>query len=149
MKSRSVVVFGKLIGAAGLGAALGASVAGLIAVVFGQAVQPGSTWLTGLPALAVIGAGVSALVAGLTRRWFLSAAADKPHGERRRLLLFTAAGLVVVPLAIAVGQLQAAATMAIPFMVAGSAVTLTLWMRAFRRTRRNLHGGRSLIRAAR
>lgn len=141
------MVFGRLIGAAGLGAALGAAVAGLIAIVIGQAFQPGSTWLTGLPLLAVLGAGVGALVARITRQWFLPSAPDR-NGVRRRMLLFTAAGLVVGPLAIAVGQLHAIAAVAIPLMLVGSAVTLTLWMRAFRRNHPGRHGARSVARPA-
>jgi len=141
MWSRSVVAFGRLIGAAGLGAALGAAVAGLIAIVLGQAFQPGSTWLTGLPVLAVLGAGFGALVAWLTRRWFLPSAPDWKHGSRRRLLLFTAAGLVVVPLAVAVGQSPASTTVAILLMFAGSAVTLMMWTRASRRTHPGRRGG--------
>jgi hypothetical protein len=148
MRFRSVVVFGRLIGAAGLGAALGAGVAGLIAIVIGQAFQPGSTWLTGLPVLAVIGAGVGALVARLTRQWFLPTVPDQHTGARRRMLLFTGAGLIVVPLAEAVGQLHAIAAVAIPLMLVGSAVTLTLWMRAFRRNHPGRHGGRPVARPA-
>ncbi|WP_034271125.1 hypothetical protein [Haloechinothrix halophila] len=148
MRFRSVVVFGRLIGAAGLGAALGAAVAGLIAIVLGQAFQPGSTWLTGLPVLAVLGAGVGACAARLTRQWFVPTDPHRHNDARRRMLLFTAAGLVAVPLAVAVGQLHAIAAMAIPLMLAGSAVTLTLWMRAFRRNHPGRHGGRPVVRPA-
>lgn len=148
MAFRCVVTFGRLIGVAGLGAALGAAVAGLIALVSGQAFQPASTWLTGLPILTLLGAGIGALVAPLTRRWFLPASPARRHGDRRRLLLFTAAGLVVVPLALAAGQLHAIAAVTIPLMTVGTAVTLTLRTRALRRIDLRRHVARPVTRSA-
>lgn len=146
MRFRSVVVFGRLIGAAGLGAALGGAAAGLIAIVLGQAFQPGSTWLTGLPVLAVLGAIFGAGVARLTRQWFLPTFAARQNGSRYRMLLFIVGGMVVVPLTVAVGQLDAIAAVAIPLMLLGSMVTLMLWTRVFRRTHPRLHGGRPITR---
>jgi hypothetical protein len=122
----------RAIGAAGLGNLLGLAVAGLIAVISGKALAPGSHWLAGLPALVVLGAVAGPIAAWFTRRWLL------PSWRRgaRRTLLFTAAGSVVVPLAVAIGQLPEAAirTVAIPLGLLGSAITLMLWTRTRRRT---------------
>lgn len=147
MQFRSVAAFGRLLGAAGLGATLGAAVAGLIALVSGQAFQSGNPWLTGLPVLALLGAGIGALVAPLTHRWFLPASPDRRHGEHRRLLLFAAAGLVVVPLAIAAGQWHAVATVTIPLMVVGSAAILALRTRTIRRSHPRRHVARQVTRS--
>ena len=130
MRLASVVMFGRLVGATGLGAYLGAALAGLIAVVAGQAFSTGSPWLTALPVLAVLGAGLGAAIARLTRRWFL------PH-VRRRMLVFTVSNVLVLPLAVAIGQLHSIETIGILLVFAGGATTLAMYLRtAAGRTRR-------------
>lgn len=145
MRFRSVVTFGRLIGAAGLGSALGAAVAGLIAIVIGRV---DSTFLAALPGLAVLGAGAGTVVARLTRQWFLPSDPAQQHGARLRMLQFAAAGLMVLPLTVAVGQLHAGSTVMIPLMFLGSVITLTLWTRSFRPIHLSSHAARPHARSA-
>lgn len=128
MRFRSVVMFGRLIGAIGLGAYLGAGVAGLVALVTGQVVHAGGSWSTGVAVLGVLGASVGALLARLTRNWL---ACRLP----RRMLWLTAAGAVLLPVASSVGQLRSGTAVVLLFMATGSLVTLVLWTRALRRSR--------------
>ncbi|ASR39971.1 hypothetical protein BAY61_32335 (plasmid) [Prauserella marina] len=65
-------------------------------------------------------ADIATGVARLTRRWFLPAAPGRRNGVRRR----------------------------IPLMLGSSAVTVTLWVLAFRRQHPGRHGGRPVIHAA-
>ena len=126
----SVVMFGRLVGATGLGAYVGAALAGLIAVVTGQAFSSCSTWLSGVPVLAALGAAVGPGIAWFTRRWFLPRL-------RRRVLAFTAADVLVLPLAVAIGQLRAIGTLGLLLVFLGGATTVTLYLRAATgRTRR-------------
>jgi hypothetical protein len=91
--------FAGLIGAAAVGAYLGAVVAGLLAVVTGQVFAAGSPWPAGSGVLALLGAAGGWLVAGLTR-------ARLAPRLFRRTLVCTLGGLVSLPLAIAIGQLH-------------------------------------------
>lgn len=96
---RGGISFAGLIGAAAVGAYLGAVVAGLLAVVTGQVFAIGSPWPAGAVVLALLGAVGGWLVARLTR-------ARLAPRLFRRTLVFTVGGLVSLPLAIAIGQLH-------------------------------------------
>ena len=124
MRFRAYIVFARLCGAAGLGVFLGASAAGLINVINGSAFTHDPNWLTGAPVLAVLGAVGGFLVAWITRRWFA------PRAPYRRLL-FTAAGALTLPLATAVST--GAPIVAFPLIAAAVIVTVTLWIRGYRR----------------
>lgn len=128
-------MFGRLIGAGGLGAYLGAAVAGLVAVVTGQALSAGSPWLAGVPVLAVLGAGVGAAIARVTRSWFLP-------GIRRRMEVFTAVGVVVLPLAAAFGQLRWSGSVGILLVLAGGIATMAIYLRTPRAAARRTGASR-------
>jgi hypothetical protein len=103
---RGGVSFAGVLGAGVSGAYFGAVVAGLLAVVVGQVRDPAA-----MAGLAVLGAVGGWLVAILTR-W-----APAVH---RRVVVFTAGGLVSFPLAVFIGQLQHQwAEVGIGFMAAG------------------------------
>jgi hypothetical protein len=126
MRSRSATFsFVRLIGAASLGTYLGAAVAGLVAVVTGETFAAGSPWLTALPVLAVAGIGVGAVTSWLTRRWFV------PHASRRRSS-FVAAGVITLPLVVAIGQLREIQAIGVPLVVIGAVTTLVVYCRALR-----------------
>ena len=129
MRFTTAVVFGRFIGACGVGSYLGAAIAGALAVVTGRAFAPGSSWLLGVPFLALIGAVLVIGVAWLTRYWLLPRV-------RRRLLWGSVAGLVLTPLAVAFGQLGDLATVGLVPVVAGAVTTAVLWVRWFNRSRR-------------
>jgi hypothetical protein len=99
------ISFAGLIGAAAAGAYLGAVVAGLLAVVTGQALAADSPWPAGAGVLALLGAAGGWLLSGLTRTRLAP-------GLSRRTLVFTLGGLVSprglvsLPLAVAFGQLH-------------------------------------------
>lgn len=97
--ARGGLSFAGLIGAAAGGAYLGATVAGMLAVMTGQAFAVGSPWPAGAGVLALLGAAGGWLLAQLTRTRL---APEMP----RRTLVFTLGGLVSLPLAIAIGQLH-------------------------------------------
>lgn len=128
MRVTTFVVFWRFIGAAGVGAGAGAAIAGLIAVLTGRAFAPGSPWLTALPVLVVFGALLGLGVARLTRFWLL------PTIARLRLLWGTLAGAVVVPLAIAIGQLGNLRAVGMLLMLIGGITTAVIWVRWFRAT---------------
>lgn len=96
---RGGISFAGLIGAAAAGAYLGAVVAGLLAVLTGQAFAAGSPWPAGVGVLALLGAAGGWLLAQLTR-------ARLAPRLSRRTLVFALGGLVSLPLAIASGQLH-------------------------------------------
>lgn len=126
MRSRSsIIAFVRLCAAAGLGVYLGASAAGLIAVLDGEAFRSGSPWLGNLPALAVVGAGVGLAVARLTRRWL---ALRTP----RRWVVFAIGGIVTLPLFTAVSELGAIEAVGASLALAGGAVMTVLYWRASR-----------------
>jgi hypothetical protein len=125
MRATAVVVFGRLIGATGLGAYLGAALAGLIAVITGQAFT--APWPAAVPVLALLGCGVGASIAWITRRWFLPRI-------RHRMLVLAAAGVLVLPLAAAIGQFHAIGSIGILLVFLGGATTLTIYHRASRAT---------------
>ena len=122
MRFRSFIVFARLCGAAGLGVFLGASATGLINVITSNTFHDPS-WLTGAPVLAVLGALVGFGLAWITHRWF---APNVPY----RRLLFTTAGVLALPLVTAVSTGPPA--IAFPLMLAGSVLSVTLWVRGFR-----------------
>lgn len=132
MRFTTAVVFARFIGACGVGTYIGAAAAGLLALLTGRVLVPGSPWLTGLPFLVVIGAVVTTGVARLTRFWLLPKL-------RRRLLWGAVAGAVLTPLAVAVGQAGDLSTIAALLMLAGAATTSWLWVRWFRRSRQVPH----------
>ncbi|MGH3927230.1 MAG: hypothetical protein ACRDS1_16225 [Pseudonocardiaceae bacterium] len=94
---RGGISFGGLIRAAGVGAYLGATVAGLLAVLTGQAFAAGSPWPAGAPVLALLGAAGGWLLARLTRARLVPRLA-------RRTSVFIVGGLVSLPLAVAIGS---------------------------------------------
>jgi hypothetical protein len=81
------------IGALGGGCYAGLVIDGVISLIDGRTFA-NHVWLPGLPGLAIVGAGLGALLALLTRSRLL------PR-RRGRLLIVTLAGLVTVPLALA------------------------------------------------
>ncbi|MGH3811785.1 MAG: hypothetical protein ACRDUV_04930, partial [Pseudonocardiaceae bacterium] len=90
-----------------------AVVAGLLAVVTGQAFAAGSPWPAGAPVLALLGA-----VGG----WFLARLTRARLALSRRTLVFTVGGLVSLPLAVAIGQLHQMSSVGIILvMIAGCA----------------------------
>ena len=91
------ITFPGVVGAAASGAYVGAVVAGLLALVTGQVFDAGSPWPAGAGVLALMGAVGGWLFARLS--WL----ALRMH---RRILVFTVAGLVSFPLAVAIGQLH-------------------------------------------
>lgn len=109
--ARGGVSFAGLVASAATGAYLGAAAAGLLALLTGQVFDAGSPWPAGASVLALLGAAGGWLVARLTRL-----AMTMNH----RTLVFTAAGLVSLPLAIAIGQLHQADSVGIGLvMIAG------------------------------
>jgi hypothetical protein len=147
MRATAFVVFWRFIGSFGVGTYLGAAAAGLIALLTGTVFAAGSTWATGLPVLAVLGAIITAVVSRLTRPWLL------PKLARHRWLWGAAAGLLLGPLAIAVGELGGLlAPVGLPLMFIGAVTTVVLWVRWYRAThptpgrRVNPAPGRSLNR---
>jgi hypothetical protein len=136
MRSRSsILAFVRLCAAAGLGVYLGASVAGLIAVLDGEAFRTGSPWLDNLPALAIVGAGVGLAVARLTKRWL---APRTP----RRWVVFAVAGTVTLPLFTAVSQLRAIEPVGASLALVCGAVMAVLYWRASRSVARSPAGPR-------
>ncbi|UUV32093.1 hypothetical protein NQK81_01210 [Amycolatopsis roodepoortensis] len=123
MRPTSFVVFLRLIGAGGVGAGVGAAVAGLLALVTGRVLVPGSPWIGALPVLAVFGAAMGVGVARLTRFWLL------PRVASRRLLWGAVTGAVVVPLAMAFGQLGDLINVGLLLMLAGGFTTVVPWFR--------------------
>lgn len=119
-------MFARLCGAAGLGVFLGAAVAGLISIVTGAAFARGAAWVAGVPVLAVMGALAGIAIAWITRRWFA------PQAPRRRLL-FTAAGLAALPLAVAPFQGEPNTLITFTLIAASAMLTVTLWVRGYRR----------------
>lgn len=140
MRATSVVWFLRLVAAQGLGAYLGAAVAGALALLSGDAFAPGSTWPSALPGFAVVGAVAGMVAAALTRGWLLP-------GAQRRGPVFTVAGVVTMPLAVAVGELDPTAleAVAVPVVVAGGVASTVVYLRALRRTaarqRRMMYAG--------
>ncbi|GAA2678833.1 MULTISPECIES: hypothetical protein [Actinosynnema] len=128
MRVTTFVVFLRLIGAAGVGAYVGAAAAGLIVVLTGRVFSPAGTWVTALPVLAVFGALLTAGVARLTRFWLL------PRVTGHRVLLGAAAGAVLAPLTVAVGQPGALFNVALLLMLIGAVATAVPWARWFRAT---------------
>lgn len=128
MRVTTFVVFWRFIGAAGVGAYLGAAAAGLVAVLTGRVFAPGSPWVTALPVLIVFGALLTVGAARLTRFWFL------PKVTSRRWLWGAAAGAVLAPLAIAIGQLGNLLAVGMLLMLGGAVTTAVLWVRWFRAT---------------
>lgn len=128
MRVTTFVVFARLLGAIGVGTYLGAAVAGLIAVLTGQALVSGSPWVTALPVLTVLGAVLTAAVAWLTRFWLL------PRVTRRRTLWGAVAGAILTPLAIAIGQLGDLFAVGMLPILIGAVTTAVLWVRWFRAT---------------
>ncbi len=131
---RGGISFAGLIGAAAAGAYLGAVVAGLLAVVTGQAFAAGSPWLAGAPVLALLGAVGGWLLARLTR-------ARLAPRLSRRTLVFTVVGLVSFPLAVAVGQLHQMGSVGIVLvMIAGCAGILSYVTGRLRRASQRADG---------
>lgn len=136
------VVFWRFLGSIGVGTYLGAAVAGTVALVTGKVFAAGSTWAAALPVLAVLGAGITAVVFRMTRPWLL------PKIHRFRWLWGAAAGLLLGPLAIAVGDLGGLLQpVGLPPMLIGAVTTVVLWVRWFRRTH-PLGGTRAQVSAA-
>jgi hypothetical protein len=137
------VVFWRFIGSFGVGTYLGAAVAGVVALATGKVFATGSTWAAALPVLAILGAAITAAVFRLTRPWLL------PRIVRFRWLWGAAAGVLLGPLAIAVGDLDGLLKpVGLPLMAIGAATTVVLWVRWYRRTH-PLTGARAQMNAGR
>ncbi|HET6285774.1 MAG TPA: hypothetical protein VFG15_03355 [Amycolatopsis sp.] len=136
MRPTTLTVFLRLIGVISVGAGTGAAVAGLLALLTGRVLVPGSPWANGLPVLAVLGAVLGVVVARLTRFWLL------PRVASRRLLWGAVAGAVVVPLAMAFGQLGDLANVGLFLILAGGATTAVPWF-CWVQAPRRVHGARS------
>lgn len=124
MRFQPVIVYARLCGAAGLGVLLGAAATGLLNLLTGTVFTHQPYWLAGVPVLAVLGALAGFLAGWMTRRWFAPAAP-------RRRLLFTMGGAIAVPLATAVHT--GSTGLAFLLVLAAAAVTISLWIRGFRR----------------
>lgn len=121
---RGGVGFAGMIGATGVGAYLGAALAGLLAVLTGQAFADDSPWPGGAVVLAVLGAGGGGLVTGLTAlAWTM----------RHRTLLLVLGGLVSLPLATAIGQLHQADSIGIGLVAVGGVVGMRVYVTSRRR----------------
>ncbi|MGH3934006.1 MAG: hypothetical protein ACRDS1_03315 [Pseudonocardiaceae bacterium] len=107
---RGGISFGGMIGAAGAGAYLGAVVAGLLAVLTGQAFAAGSPWPAGVGVLALLGAAGGWLLARLTPARLVPRLSH-------RTLMFTVGGFVSLPLAVAIGQLHQVGSVGIGLVV--------------------------------
>jgi hypothetical protein len=123
---RGGISFAGLIGAAGAGAYLGAVVAGLLAVLTGQAFTTGSPWPAGAGGLALLGGAGGWLVAHLTR-------ARLALRLSRRVLVFTLGGLVSFPLAVALGQLHQVGSVGIGLVMIGGWVGIIRYVIGRRR----------------
>ncbi|WP_017975776.1 hypothetical protein [Actinopolyspora halophila] len=126
MRPHPLVVFIRLCGVTGFGVFLGLAIAGLVGIITGRAFTDGTAWLAGVPVLAALGTAVGATTAWLTRRWFFSS-------MPRRWLLFASSGLLVLPLATAVGQGEVVSAVTFPSTALGSITTTILWRRGCRR----------------
>jgi hypothetical protein len=110
---RGGISFAGVVGAAATGAYLGAAVAGLLALLTGQVFDAASPWPAGAGVLAVLGAVGGWLVARLIRLALTM---------NRRTFVFTVAGAVSCPLAVASGQLHRVSSVGISLvMIAGCA----------------------------
>jgi hypothetical protein len=131
MRATTVVVFLRCIGSLGVGTYLGAALAGLIAVVTGRVFAAGSTWAPALPVLTVLGAVLTAAAFAATRGWMLPTI----HQHRRRWLWGAVAGVVLGPLAIAIGDLGGLLQpVGLPLILLCAVTTLVRWMRWYRET---------------
>lgn len=136
MRATTLVVFFRGLGSLGVGSYLGAALAGLVAVLTGRAFAAGSTWVTALPVLAVLGAILTAAAFAATRGWVLPKfARAHRHWMLRRWLWGAVAGVVLAPLAIAVGDLGSLLSpIGLPLMLIGAVATLVMWVRWYRTT---------------
>ena len=126
MRFRSYVVFLRISGAAGIGVLLGCAIVGALHLLFGWVPVTGD-WLLATPVLAVLGALVGLVVAALTRLWLMPSV-------RRRRLLGVIIGAIAVPLATSSpANGEPRLWMAVPAVLAGAAITTTLWIRNYRR----------------
>jgi hypothetical protein len=127
MRTVRGISFAELIAAGTVGAYFSAVVAGLLAVITGQAFAGGSLWLAGAGVLALFGAVGGWLLAGITR-------ARLVPKMSRRTLAFALGGLVSLPLAVAVGQLHQVGGVGIVMVVLAGLVGIIRYLR--RRLRR-------------
>lgn len=134
----SIVAFIRLCAASGLGVYLGASIGGIVALVTGEAFDTGSRWLANLAGFAVIGAGVGAIVAWLGRRWLIPRVS-------RRLLVFTVAGIVTLPLFAAVDEPRIVETVGTPLALVGGVVMVIIYWRASRSSSQRATGSYSRV----
>lgn len=126
MRLRSWAMFAKLISAGGLGTYVGAAAAGLVAVLTGQVFAPGSAWPAAVPGLAVLGIVLGAVVARLSRRWLFPQIPRRGKG----LLGFLGAGLVTLPLAVAIGQFHQLRGVGLPLIAVGTLAMVVVYLRA-------------------
>ncbi len=126
MRFRSYVVFLRISGAAGIGVLLGCAIMGALHLLFGWVPVTGD-WLLATPVLVALGALVGLVAATLTRLWLVPSA-------RRRRLLGTITGAIAVPLATnGLATAEPHLGIAVPAVLAGAAITTTLWIRGYRR----------------
>lgn len=136
MRATTLVVFFRGLGSLGVGSYLGAAVAGLIAVLTGRAFATGSTWVAALPVLVIFGAILTAAAFAATRGWVLPAFARQHRRFMLRRWLWGAiAGVVLGPLAIAIGDLGSLLSpIGLPLIAIGGVSTFVLWVRWYRKT---------------
>ncbi len=132
MRFSRLLLLGRFLAVSGLGTITGLAVGGLITVATGQAFAAGSVWSTALPGLIVLGAGIGALASRGSRRWLFSTSTGPSHA-RHRMLLFTVAGMLVVPLAVAVGESDGIGPLVLAPAAACWVTTLAVWIRHVRR----------------
>lgn len=132
MRSRSSIrMFIRLCAASGLGVYLGASIAGLLAVITGQPLTAGSPWATIALTSAVAGAGAGAAACWLTRRWLLTKVSA-------RWWTFIVAGVITLPLFTVVGQLRTVGSADALLALGGGVVMVVVYWRVSRTGSRSL-----------
>ncbi len=120
MKPSVIVMFAKLCAIVGTGVYFGAAVSGLITILSGS----GRISLGGAVVLGLFGMLFNFAIAHFTSHWLL------PHLSRR-VLIFTAAGLVTLPLALS----PHLPVFTFGLIVLGAVTTVTLHTRAVRAAR--------------
>lgn len=135
MRSRSSIrAFIRLCAASGLGVYLGASIAGLLAVMTGRPLTASSAWVTIALTSAVAGAGAGAAACWLTRRWLLTRVPA-------RWWKFIVAGVVTLPLFTVLGQLPTVGSADALLALGGGVVMAAVYWRASRTGSRSLGSG--------
>ena len=126
MRTVRGISFAGLIAAGTVGAYFSVVVAGLLAVLTGQAFAAGSPWPAGVGVLALLGVVGGWLLAGVSRARLVPELS-------RRTLVFALGGLVSLPLAVAVGQLHQVGGVGIVLVVTAGLVSISRYLTGRRR----------------